>query len=137
MKTKNYWIIGLILVVLLGVGYYYFRYHFSLFGDCSRDAVSIVNSPDNIYQAELTIVNCGATTDYVTNVQLKNNQTKAFKDVVIISGKQDEKVKMNWSNKNLLNFNFEGSSDKIFDSVNQFEDVKIELMENGTSIEEK
>ncbi|MGH8454337.1 MAG: DUF5412 family protein [Nevskiales bacterium] len=101
-----------ILAVLVGlglvlfVGLYIFMYHFFASGGlslCGEELISESVSPDGKYVAAVYIRNCGATTGYVTHVNVRRHDEEFSADSsgVIRQGgvflvKGSEKTKIEW-----------------------------------------
>lgn len=70
-------LIGTLLlgILLFGGGFFAVRYFFNgieMISSCGESIEHEVLSPDNKYMATVYLRNCGATTDYVTHINIRN-----------------------------------------------------------------
>ena len=91
---------------------------------CSDKITARSYSEDGKYVAISSIRDCGATTDYSTQLRLQESKDSRFDPdmppIVVFSG--DEPIKMMWAGKILA---VEYSDRKIFSPMNAWKDVKV------------
>lgn len=84
MKKKYMVIITIIfglLAIIVALPFYAFMHP-----ACDVKNINQFTSTDGQYTANLLVKNCGATSDYITHVELKNNNTNDQAQVLAIRG---------------------------------------------------
>ena len=105
-----------ILVVFFSTG--------GILGNCSDDIIERAISPDERYEVELLVRDCGATTPVATHVSLLQNSQKHKISLFIIEGNSPMKVQ--WVNSKNLEISFENSSKAtIFKQMEYWKDIHI------------
>ncbi len=129
----------IIILVLLAYGYYYFTYEFNLLGECGKYDVNKAQSSNQKFELEYYILNCGATSDYATQMKLKDLTLNTEEIVVnirgnFISNENVESVIVEWLNPNQVNITYNGQEDRIYKYQNQYKDISIHLINNGSVV---
>lgn len=125
-----------VLIFLLGI-WVYARYYFDfLGGDCSYKIHSELTSQSNVYNAREVVANCGATTDFSTQVIIKNNQTGAEQIVLSLKGDHTKSCNIEWDDDLSLKIGCTEDIETIYNQRKEFEKVKINFYLNGAINEE-
>ena len=106
-------------------GLIYFRYFFSLFGDCNKHVVAEKLSPDKAYLAQELYVGCGATTPNLTQMFIKNLKTGSEKVVLSIKNDLTKSCNMNWDGDTSLKLSCNENIEQIYVQENAFEGIKL------------
>lgn len=118
----------ILAATMIGGGAYLFSL---LFADlCSDTVISTVDSPDHSYTATIYERDCGATTDFVTNVNLQPKYTGPFnpeKGTQILTQEGRHEVKATWLANDSLELNY--PFDEVFAQEATWQDVKIKHTE--------
>lgn len=111
-----------LVVMYIAIGVYYFDKNL-----CSDEVLERLGSSDKDYHAVVNVRNCGATTDYVTSVQIEGNS------VLVIKGYHKNDLSIRWEWKNRLVIEYSGKNDLIHSVKYNYEDAKIELIQSPES----
>lgn len=130
MKRILFIAIPAIFLILVAIFWLYIQYGFSLFGDCGRDILSKKTSPSNLYTTEVQLVNCGATSDYSTQVVVKNLVTATQQTVLSLKGDVAKSCQADWQGDYSLRIVCGGYIDEIYSYQRGFEQVSIEFGSN-------
>ncbi len=128
-------ILGFILIGLLiiSIGLIYFIYYFDLNSDdCSSIVFSEMYSPKKQYISTISVVNCTATSDYATQIILKNNITNTEQIVLSLKGDLSKKCISKWVNElTLINSCELNTNDSMYNQKKNFEAVQISYYNNN------
>lgn len=127
MKSKNK-IIASVLIIFIGA-WVYFHYFFDLFGECKSDIFLEKTSSQETYIAKEVIVDCGATSDYSTQIIVENTATGINQTVLSIKGDQTKSCNIEWDDGLFLNVSCKGNID-VYNQIKEFEKVKINFYLN-------
>jgi hypothetical protein len=90
-------VISIAVALAVGIGIIYTERNVILFGLlCGTQIVDTKISPDKRYVAQETIVDCGATTDYSTRVNLKDQMTGNEMSVLSVKGDKSKSCDVVW-----------------------------------------
>jgi|SRR3989344_1348481 len=120
MKKKHYILIAIVLVFLMSLAW--------LIHDlksCNKQVLSGDLSSSRKHVAQKILVNCGATVDFFTNVNLKNLQTGSEKTVLSLKGKYTDSCDVLWEGDDTLKINCNRAVDLIYSYANQFDGIKV------------
>ena len=113
-------IVGFIVYFIIGIA--------SLgVGTCKNQTISEAHSNDNYYNAVYYVRDCGATTDFSSQVKiskLKNRELFAGNEETVFVTGNDRNIKMEWVGEKDLRIIYSGN-DQIFKQLNFWQDVKI------------
>lgn len=125
-KIKNHliWIIGL-PALLFASGYFWVFIFSLLLSPCGVESVDSILSPDASKKVEVFIVDCGATTDWSTQVSILNSNEVVGQNtrgnVMRLGGKQQ--VIPTWAGLDSVEILYDDS--KIFKQVEEVDGVSI------------
>lgn len=121
MNKKKLVLIGLIIVVFLGILFY--KEQFNLLGECKEN---IIQEPSfENYQIQISVVNCGATTDYATHIAVKNNNI--LNKIVVIKGDHSNDLKLTWISSDKATIEYQGSLEDTFNFQNTVANLNFTL----------
>lgn len=96
---------------------------------CADDVVTRVASPDGRLVATYYVRNCGATTDYVSTVNLRSTKAKFRADEgVVFTAKGEHRIGIEWTAARHLRLRCDSCKrDLIYRQVVRFGDVDIDF----------
>lgn len=90
---------------------------------CHDEIKYIKYSTDRRYEIIVFIRDCGATTDYSSQIKIKDNQQNT--EEIIFIGSLDESMKVEWENEKIKIYYYKKDIYKI---LNEYHGVEIELV---------
>lgn len=121
MNKKVLVLTGLLLVlVFIGVLH---KKQFSLLGNCEENVIQRASSEN--HEIQISVVNCGATTDYATHVAVKDNA--ALNKIVVIKGDHSNDLKLTWLSSNKASIEYLGSLEDAFNFKSNLDNLNFEL----------
>jgi len=109
----------LFVVLLVAVGYYL---NTSL---CSDDSMKEI---DGTYKTKIMLLNCGATTDYVTHVQMVD---KSFStDVLKIKGDHADDLQVFWPTEKKMIIEYTGPETTIWEQQRKYRDIEVNFVQH-------
>jgi hypothetical protein len=99
--------------------------NFSLIGSCGVKVTAESVSKDGYYLASESLVDCGATSDYSTQIKIKDIKTGTEGLVLSLKGDETHNCSTNWTDTNTLNIVCEKPTGFVYSKLSNFEDVKI------------
>lgn len=121
MNKKIWILIGLIIVLILIVLFYKKQFH--LLGDC-KESVTQEPSLEN-HQIKISVLDCGATTDYSTHVSIKDDGI--LKQIVVIKGDHSSDLKLSWVSLSRAKIEYSGSLEDAFNFNQEVNGLVFEL----------
>jgi hypothetical protein len=119
-------LIGIVAVILLmGLSYFYSQAEFSLVGGCSEKVIAKTSSPSNQFVANEYLVDCGATSDYATQIKLKDVTSGAEALVLSVKGDQMEHCSLSWMDEKQLRIICDAAVGFVYNSKTEARGVKI------------
>jgi hypothetical protein len=90
---------------------------------CSNSDFVDIFSPNHT-KATLYIRDCGATTDYVTNIEIGSHK------VFVANGYYKDKINMKWGSDLQFVIEYSGKKEDIFSYEKLYKNISIELVQN-------
>ncbi len=107
-----------LILLVIGIGYFFFQGR----NMCSDAKIADFLSPTGGHVAKLVVRNCGATTDFSTQVTIDDSS------VIVIKGDKSKNIVINWKSVDNLSVDYKGNMEDVFKSENSYRDVKIHLI---------
>ena len=114
-----------VLIFFLGMWVYVRHYFDPLGGDCGQEIHAEISSQLNTYAAREVVTNCGATTDFATQILIKNTSTAVEKTVLSLKGDHSKSCNIEWQDDMTLKVSCDGYLEDVYSRVDSFEGVKI------------
>jgi|SRR3989344_759890 len=122
-KFKLFITLGLLLS--LTIIWVYFQYFFDLLGECNKQLTEQVASLEKNYVAEEFLLGCGATSDFATQINLKNQKTGNEQMILSLKGDHTQSCEVEWSSETALQVRCTDAIALVYQKRNDFESVNI------------
>ncbi len=120
---------AIVILSIIGVTFtiicIWFVYFFNLAGDCGIEIKKESLSDDGKYIAKVQVVNCGATTDFVTWIIIKDIQNNKEQRMIVIKGDHSGDCELNWDQPRMLRTYCGVSVNDVSSYNSSFEDVHL------------
>lgn len=116
---------GIIILVMMLQFYLSPEPPFDLAGGCAETSSTETLAPAKAAIAKEAVVNCGATSDYATQVTIKDPKTGASGLVLSMKGDQMNNCATEWLDESTLKIQCDAVVDFVYESKNQFEQTKV------------
>ena len=125
---KIYTLLIAIVIFFVGTGIY-FVFFFNLAGDCGRHLFLEKTSPGGGYMARELVVNCGATTEYVTWFSIKNLKNGNEEQSVTIDHDVTTKCSMDWTSEQSVEIKCDVPTNDVYVNKKSVMGVSINLVQ--------
>ena len=133
MKKKwTLFVVTIVLAMAIFIvgGLVYFRYFFSLSGPCAEDRITEIQSPEANYIAREFRSNCGATSDWATDFDIKSLTTGEWERVLSLKGDLIDSCSVIWLDTSSLRIKCDRVGE-IYNSRDEFHNIKVFLEIKG------
>jgi hypothetical protein len=127
LLTATAWAVVLVLLSVV----IYFNFFFDLLGPCKENDVTETKSPNGDYIATEFRLDCGATSDWATDFDIKNIQTGVEQRLLSLKGDLVASCNIVWLNETTLKIKCDGPTGFVYNSKNEFEGIKIIFEPSG------
>ena len=117
---KEYWPVFIVTIFVGLIIYGVIIFQKNL---CSNTGFVDVFSPNHT-KATLYIRDCGATTDYSTNIEIGSH------DVFVAKGYYKDRINMKWSSDAQFVIDYSGKKEDIFSNDRSYGGINIELIQH-------
>lgn len=115
-------ILPFFILILIGL----FSVHrFNLLGDCHKNIINTISSENK--QIEISIINCGATTDLSTHIALNDLLDNTHDEVVVLKGDHTTDLSVFWTALNEVNINYNGRVEDSFNFQSKIRDINFQI----------
>lgn len=127
-------VLGSSLLIIIGLISVFGLYMDSIFDMCGDEPLQTIQSPDGQFVGKLYVRNCGATTDYVTRVDLQGNTflTKRSSKTVYAKEGYRNTIKISWVDDD--HFLIETPYQEGIYPVPPWKGIAVEIRKVGTSV---
>ncbi len=124
-----YFLVGIFaIIVLLWIWVHYF---FNIFDECSQKILNSIENSSGKYITHLQVVDCGAVSDFATQVIVENSDTGSKQQVISLKGDWADSCDMRWSDSLSLQLDCSNTIEFVYSQDDSFEEVQIELLQRG------
>lgn len=122
-KKKWIWIVAIVIALLVSSLIYYQK--FNLLGGCSTKIFKEISSDTN--RIEISIVDCGATTDYATRIILKDVKNTTETKIVVLKGDHSTDLNVVWITPEKVEIKYKGLAQEAFNFQSRINNINFEL----------
>ena len=126
-SNRSIKIIIIIFIAVITLALVYFLIGMQILGSsvCGDEILQQQNSPTGSHELIYFIRDCGATTDFVTQIKVVSQNKE--KTILTINGSH-KNIEWKWDTSNDLSIHYDGKMRDVFDFVEEWDGIKFTLV---------